>query len=323
MKKTIPALIALSLLGCVCVGNTVAGGKEPSVESFTNMQKYIKEGMEKSTLVVMDNDDTLTTMSCPDRSKPDTCQYLGGAAWFDWQQEQIENMSQPRVADTFTGLLDISAALFSINYMPYSAKDVPGVLDTLTDKGVRLLVETARGDANIAATEAQFQRLSIDNQEGDTLFSLISSHSLTFGNNSSKASPYQPCPEQKLRAISYRNGAMYLAGQNKGIILKCMLDEYNAQEGVEPITHVIFIDDTEGNVKNVREAFAGSKTYNIHALHYTALSEHKKAFTDGRMADTYQENAMQRWHAISHILRHKLPSSLSLPRHHMPGLHIC
>jgi len=283
-----------------------------TVQSFTEMKKYVEKSDPLSTLVVMDNDDTLTMMSCPDRNKPDTCQYLGGPAWFAWQKSQVENMSQPRVANSFSELLTVSATLLSNNYMTYSASDVPVILNELADSGVRLMVETARGNSNISATEQQFLKLNIKSSKSKNLLELISDNSLKFGKNrmSSKASPYLPCGDKSMRPISYQQGLMYISGQDKGVILKCMLDEFNSLDGAKTISNIVFIDDMKQNVLNVHKAFKNSSEYNVYALHYTALKKHKEVFTKGKMADIYQRNATTRFIKFKKMLEETLQNPM-------------
>ncbi len=298
MKK---ALLSLTLLS-LCTANVFAQSSYNEVKHFDEIERHVKKlGSSKQTLVVMDDDATLTMMSCPDRKQPEFCQYLGGPAWFAWQQDQVEQMAQPRVADTFDELLTISGLLFATNDMPYTDKKIPQVLDDLVKDGVRLMVETARGDANISATERQFSVLNTKSQYGNNLGTLISNNSLMFNDHPSLPSPYRACqiPNKNAKTpISYRNGVMYLSGQNKGVILKCMLERYNSQSN-NPITKVVFLDDTKKNVKDVAKAFEGkdngNNKYNVHALYYTLLEAHKDALTKGEMARIYQDNAMERW----------------------------
>ena len=284
----------------------MAGSEMRAVDSFTQMQTLVKKiNNPKGTLVVMDNDDTLSTMPCPDPDNPDTCQYLGGAAWFDWQEAQMEAGAQPRVADSFGELLSISGVLFALSYMPYTGEDVPVVVKALADSGVRLLVETARGKEFMNATFNQFSKLPIKDETHDDLLSLISNHSLAFGKDGrpGMVSPFQPCGDASARPIVFQQGAMFLAGQNKGVILKCILDQYNAQPNAQKITDIVFIDDSEKNVVNVHKAFKDSRDYNVIALHYTALSSHQQALTKGKMAKIYQENATKRWEAIKDVVQ--------------------
>ncbi len=322
MKRSCHALVALTVLLGLTATQATAASRMESVKSFTEMQERVDRFKDPAaTLVVMDDDDTLTMMSCPDPKVPETCQYLGGPAWFTWQMEQVQNMDQPRVADTFDELLTISSMLFATNNMPFTASDVGPVLNELAGKGVRLLVETARGEGDTNATLRQFGAVGINLERkpdepaaptpvAKTLAALIAKHSLNFGDLASLAGPYQPCANDpdaqtkyKLgRDISYQQGAMFVSGQHKGAILKCMLDKYNQQAGAQPVKYVVFIDDTEQNVLDVHEAFKKADEYQVKALHYTHLDEHKKALTEGEMAPVYQRNAMERWYRLRDAL---------------------
>jgi hypothetical protein len=296
--------ILLLTLILLPLSNVLAKSIQTASESFTAISHQINTwGVAKSTLVVMDNDDTLTMMSCPDSNNTITCQHLGGAAWFTWQQAQIKNKRDPRVAETETDLIAISGLLFSLSDMEYTAEQVPKTLNTLSRQGVRFLVETARGNGNVSSTERQFSKLSMSSSE--SLQSFIKQHSLVFSqdNIASKPSPYDPCEDKKMRAITYQNGVMYLAGQDKGKNLKCLLKQYNQQQAVHTkITHIVFIDDTLKNVESVARAFKNSKEYTVNAIHYTALAEHKLALTQGSQASAYQQAAMNRWYKIKSTL---------------------
>lgn len=292
-------MLKTSLLVLTMIVNlpACAGSTRSNIDDFDRLVPiFEKWGKPDSSLLVMDNDNTLTMIPCPDNSNPDYCQYLGGPAWFSWQQRQIEKGKEPKVADTFDQLLDVSTVIYAVSDMIYTRPDVPDVLHQLTGTGVRLLVETARGNADLSATERQFGQLNINGSEN--LLEYISENAVSFDGATSKPSPYIPCQQTAMRPISYRNGVMYLSGQNKGVNLKCMLDEYNNQANVVKITHVVFIDDMEENVKDVHSAFKNSNEYMVHALHYTALREHKKAFIKSELAESYQLKSMQRWNTL-------------------------
>lgn len=188
--------------------------------------------------------------------------------------------------------------------MVYSQQEVPKVLTKLTKSGVRLLVETARGNTDISATEQQFARLPISKNK--TFATHLSQNSLLFNDKSSKASPYIPCDISTMNMISYRNGAMYLSGQDKGINLKCLLDEFNQQQSATKLTQIIFIDDTLANVISVHKAFKNSPNYQVKALHFTALEKHKAALRKGKYANQHQQNATDKWNIIKDVLQSEL-----------------
>ncbi|MBL4661327.1 MAG: hypothetical protein JKY19_13300 [Alcanivoracaceae bacterium] len=89
---TFKQLILISTLVFTTLVN--AKSKFKTAKSFAELQQVVenlgKKG-QKRTLVVMDDDDTLTMMSCPNQNDAASCQYLGGPAWLAgsrhcWQQ---------------------------------------------------------------------------------------------------------------------------------------------------------------------------------------------------------------------------------------------
>lgn len=268
-----------------------------------------------ATLVVMDDDDTLTMMPCPQGSKPKNCQYLGGPAWFAWQEDLQKNDTDSPylITQDFDQLLEVSTLLFAMNNMVYTENDLPDVLAKLSSKGVRLLVETARGVETSSATAAQFQALDA----GDSSFArLIEKNSLVMDDSGSASlpSPYTPCNIPGSRPVSYQQGVMYVAGQNKGTMLQCLLQSYESQSvdnPALPIRNIVFIDDTQANVDAMYQAFKGQQRYAVKALHYNAFDEHKNALTQGPKAKTFQDNARRRWEAISQVMQRHLQSPVT------------
>lgn len=282
--------------------SAISGSTQITSDSFSVLSKTVADwGAPQNTLVVSDNDDTLTAMPCPDLSTPRTCQFLGGAAWFSWQEELIGTESYHKVADSFGELLSISALLFAMNEMNFTQSDVPKVLLALQNQGVKTMVATARGNENISATEQQFSQLNVTKKEN--LLAHFASNSPRFFDEPLE-NPYKNCTNTK--AISYRNGVLYLVGQNKGENLQCFIHRYNRDRPMaERITHMAFIDDTLSNVEDVTKAFEKSSVV-VSSIHYTALQAHKAAFTQGAMAKRYQQKATERWKVIKTVLEKQL-----------------
>lgn len=292
--------LALGFASTICTADSTEG----NAANFTEVAKQVAQlGNPQSTLVVFDDDDTLTMMSCPDQKNIKTCQYLGGPAWFSWQQDNIQNGKKPQVAKTFDELLNVSTLLFAMNKMVYTSNDEAEVLGQFTQQGVRILAETARGNSTASATEQQFASLVVGKQN---LLELFASNALVFNGLTSKASPYIPCNLKNFRSITYQQGIMYLSGQDKGKMLKCILDEYNMQQHAQRINQVVFLDDTHANVTAVVDAFKDQPNYKVIALNYTKLDAHKIALTQGKMAKQYQTQAMKQWNAIKNTMQQTL-----------------
>lgn len=293
--KTVSSVLLILLLAFSTGSAATAGATRGELKSFSELTGLVKDWDLSKTLIVLDDDDTVSMMACPSRDK---CQYLGGPAWFSWQNSLLGTQSPYRVANTFPDLLVISGLLLAVNDMPFTEPSLPVALDTLAQGGARIMVETARGAGNVSATEAQFIKLEIAG--ADNLLAFLNRHAPTFGHYglASLASPFMPCSIPGAQPITYRQGVMYLAGQHKGPMLACLLSRYAAEPGTSPITHILFADDTLENVTSVYDTFKTSDTYTVTALHYTALQAHKAALTEGDMAKTYQDQAYLRWHSL-------------------------
>ncbi|XPV70430.1 MAG: DUF2608 domain-containing protein [Halarcobacter sp.] len=305
-------ILVLLIFSLIFSNYIYAKANKSEVSSFLELDKIVNDlNKHSTTLIVMDDDDTLTMMQC-DKTKEDKyCQYLGGPAWYSWQDQLLKDYQQKkidskyRVASNEDELLKISTLLFSLNNMPYTDKNIPNILSKLSQKGVRLMVETARGSDNLSATSAQFSNLQAPN---GTFLQLIKENSLKFGKNktSSLASPFLPCDIKSSRAISYQNGVMYLAGQDKGKMLQCILSLYENTPTSNKIDTIVFIDDTLENVINIYNAFKTNKKYDVHAFHYTAFEQHKNALTKGKKKDIYQEQTYKRWIEIKKVIETNL-----------------
>jgi len=309
-------LVTTTLAASLTTSFATAEATRHQVSSFAELAQHVNDlGDLTSTLVVMDDDDTLTMMPCPKGSKPKNCQYLGGPAWYAWQENLLtDNPDSPYlVAKDEATLLKLSTMLFAINNMVYTEADVPKVLNNLSSKGVRLLVETARGYETTSATAAQFSALTAAT---GSYSQLISRNSLIMedSNTTSLPGPYTPCNIPGSRSVNYQQGVIYVAGQNKGTMLQCLLQSYENSESDNPalpIRNIVFIDDTQKNVDDIYQTFAGQQRYQVRALHYNAFDAHKAALTTGPNAKTYQDNAKRRWEKISQVLHHQLQSTIA------------
>lgn len=304
--------MAFGLVGALASANLYANAEIKPATSFDAIKKLVDsfDGEErKQTLIVMDDDDTLTMMPCGDQKSPTKCQYLGGPAWYSWQSELIKqrSTSKLRVADKDGDLLQISGLLLSMNDMSYTDTIIPGVLNSLTQRGSKLLVLTARGVRNLSATEGQFSNLQMSMTNKSSFLTFISANAMLGEKSgiSSVAGPIQPADCLAERPIAYQQGVMYVAGQNKGVMLKCLLSRTQSEQ----IKNIVFIDDTLQNVEDVYAAFEQSKDYNVHAYHYTKLQAHKDALTaqDGSSdTNAYQVMSNARWQTIKVALKDAL-----------------
>ncbi|WP_299664833.1 DUF2608 domain-containing protein [uncultured Ruegeria sp.] len=265
------------------------------------------------TLIVMDDDDTLTMMACPNPTSPAECQYLGGPSWIDWQIELVNQFNSEghsellpgQVAASDDAVFAIGDLLFDLNQMVLADSSSPTALINFASLGASLMVLTSRDAGGVSATQAQLRGLDMPSGEiADNMLDLIDGHAPTWraSGESSMAGTETKAFCNASMPVAYRNGILYTTGQNKGEMLKCFL----RHSEVENISKIIFVDDTEKNVIDVHNAFSVANTpYDMAAFHFTHLTDHKERFSapseNGPM-NKYQTMATSRWKALRHIL---------------------
>lgn len=267
------------------------GNRWVTSDTFTVVSELLSElGNPEETLIVMDDDDTLTKMPCPDPSDVETCQYLGGTAWASWQLN-LPPDDPMRLDPTELGILRIATIVFDVSLMDYVEPEIPAVLSAAAAAGATLLVETARGTGKSNATASQFRALSTSGELTFAGFIEQFGLKMASGVSSLPGTPV-PCDLPGARPFRYEDGVAYLDGQNKGSVLQCLLSQ-----ALDPgrFSKIIFIDDSLRNVQDILAAFESDKDRTVVGIHYTALEEHSRALTEGPRAAAYQAHANESW----------------------------
>lgn len=253
-----------------------------SAAHFSTIKKIIAQNKHPHHLLLaLDNDDTLTMMPCPSLKN---CQYLGGPAWFSWQAA-LPARNPDRIWKTFPQLLAINNLIFTMSKMVLDDPAIPSALQLADQRGAHIVVVTARGDDMSNATEKQ----------------LSENHILPFiEKNAIRATHHE---WHAKRRVVYSHGILYLAGQNKGEMIKQFLA--NTHE-TKRIQQIIFVDDTLQNVKDVANAYKNNPAVHVISIHFTRLATHKANFLKSKKL---QQIANQRWFAIRDALRKNLPGT--------------
>lgn len=211
-------------------------------------------------LVVFDLDDTLLTM-------PND---LGGTGWWDWQYHLLGKHDKQAEASNLTGLLSAQSLLFSLAKMKPTDPMVPEWLANLRNRGVPMMILTARGSDFNRVTQQQLLQAGLaDDFAKDGV--------AVEGGEATVAGAFYPCGDSHAfsRSVAYQHGVYYASGQNKGRLLRCFIQRHVSRP--ESIKAVVFVDDTRKNIDDMAVAFAGS-TIEGQALWFTPyLARHANA----------------------------------------------
>jgi hypothetical protein len=272
-----------------------------NAHNYSELQQQVESLKDPShTLVVLDDDNTLTTLPCPDAKNLGTCQYLGGTAWGIWQGNLPSN-SPLKVAPTNDQIYKINNLLFAMSQSVYTESDVPSVLQNLTNSGVKILIETARDPSMVTGTESQLSALKTANN--DSFLNFINQNALQNKEGGANAPGiYTPCNDSSHRKVRYESGVYYLAGQNKGVMLNCLFQDLKLNAN-PAITHIVFMDDTPSNVNDVYQFFKTNPNYDVISINYHGMDAHRDAFLKGPMAAKYQKHATKVWHQLNDAIQ--------------------
>lgn len=288
------------------ITTTFADSRIISTNSFKQVTKLIEANKDPHHLLLaLDDDDTLTMIPCyPDSvgTKPNTpCEYLGGPAWFSWQASLHKN-NPDRIWKNFHELLSITNFLLTASKMPLDDPAIPTALHAAANRGAHILVVSARGYSMLNATEEQFQQ--------DGILKIIEHNAIkTSSGHISFPAYYFPHPWNKHlhpHRIAYTHGVLYVAGQDKGVLIKQFLAKTNETKNIRSI---IYVDDTLSLVKQVARAYKNDPHVNVIAIHFIRLAHHKSDLTHGKNAKQFQMEATKQWHNIQAALHHNLLGS--------------
>ena len=284
MKKII------MILGLLCGFNVYSSVNSFTANDYQEVANIIKINEIKnspSTLVVFDIDDTLLTSS----------QELGSVGWFDWQSSLLKNNpnSSFLFANNIMGLLKIQNLLFHMVDAKLTDEFVLKFINGIAKKS-KLLVLTARNPLFENVTTKQFQKVGYISQAGENIFQ---TYGISFdGYRSNIITPFV-CTNLKRHAV-FSHGIFYASGQNKGMALKCILEQSE-----QTFKNIIFIDDSYKNVEDVANAFELSDV-NVFAIHYTHENNKEEKIKTSAMLQT---KVFMQWQLIKNSIHTAIANS--------------
>jgi hypothetical protein len=289
-NRVLSVVVSCALL-FVSVANALP--RESTIDSLASYQK-ISRLFEKNhlynhqTLVVFDDDDTLTKLPCAIKGHQ-VCS-LGSVGWEHWQLglmlKKNKHLSSLAARST-SEIYNISNLVRSLSNSPLvEPKPERALLTRLNKAKDFMMIATARTADVVGATEHQ-----LTNQH---LLSFFTRNGLSFSKLTSLPYPLTLSPLKN--SVRYEQGVLFLGGQNKGKAVLSML-----QKKLTPVKNIVFIDDSLKNVKQFSQAF-NHTPYRVFCIHYTRLNN-SQAYVINNQA--IQNQLIQQWiylkNAISRV----------------------
>lgn len=284
-------LVVLAALAVWC--GTAAASEVRFTSDFGDVEQAALEYADRfgaeHVLFVVDIDNTLLAMNTN----------LGSDQWFTWQEYLIEHepTSPDRVADDFDGLLRVQGILYNLGRMHPPQVEQPALVGRIQGRGIATVVLTSRGDEYRVATmrelssngyEVASSALPVRDPRGGTYlpYDLKDPEAAGLTVAEIKAFGLKPA-----KPVSYVDGVMMVAGQNKGAMLLTLLARTDRD-----IQAVVYADDHGRHVAGVFSALVCRRIEST-IFHYQREDQRVQAFQYGDKNDV-----TRRWHQLRDTL---------------------
>ncbi len=241
MKALFLALSLISFQALASEALTTDSMDEVIAKVEEKSQQYGRENV----LMVFDIDNTILT----------SVNDFGSDQWYTWQEKlsATPNCQPACVSNDFNELIAAQGLLYTIGQMKATESDLAVKLKALQAKGQKIILLTSRGPEFRSVTEAALAKNGMTFEKS------------TIGQAGKKTSTYIPYDIKKIEAaglnqndvaaaglkearpVSFMNGVYMTAGQNKGVMLKVLLNRYK-----KDYKAIIFSDDLAKHVQRMQ-----------------------------------------------------------------------
>ena len=252
-----------------------------------NDVKMLTEGLQakygaKNVLIVFDIDDTLLTSHVD----------LGSTAWWNWQGKLAK--TDPAYLP-FGRRLAVANTAFSLSELhPVEGPTTVNFIHDLTAAGSPVFALTARGPDNRDATLRELHRNGLDFTsapecgaplcvkrgilDGDKIVVPLARKRFGFKDGEKTRDIGKgPLKLSARRPVSVSDGVMMVSGQNKGVMLRLLVDSL---KGTHPKA-IVFVDDSTHNIENAKAA-SPAFSEALYIIHYTANTKDQQDFMSNR-----------------------------------------
>ncbi len=223
-------------------------------------------------LIVVDIDNTLLT------SESD----LGSDIWYQWQRGKLNYIpnEKQKVDNLFEDAIPL---LYELGTMKLTDTIIPGIIFDWQQNGIAVFALTSRSPQCRPATERELDKNHID---------------FTQTAIRPKGEPLPVYSYSAEREISYMRGIMMTSGLNKGEMLDDLL-----QKTGNSYKAIVFVDDSEKNVNNIKKHFSGS-SIDFNIFFYNKVVEERKLANGGDVLTKKQVKRMDAdWKKLNKTLK--------------------
>jgi hypothetical protein len=214
-------------------------------EAFAKVEEKAQQYGRENVLMVFDIDNTLLT----------TTTDLGSDQWFSWQEKIMKDPNcKPTCVSTNVGeLIEAQGVLFTLGKMKATEENLAAKIKQLQTSGQKVILLTSRGPDFRSLTETSLSKnamvfsASTLNQTSDVTGTYLPYDIKNLACSGLTQADVDSAGLKDARPVSFQNGIYMTAGQNKGVMLKVLLNKYK-----QNYKAIIFADDHQRHVDRMQ-----------------------------------------------------------------------
>jgi hypothetical protein len=214
-------------------------------EAFAKVEEKAQQYGRENVLMVFDIDNTLLTATTD----------LGSDQWYSWQEKIMKDPNcKPTCVSTNVGeLIEAQGVLFTIGKMKSTEENLADKIKQLQASGQKVILLTSRGPDFRSLTESSLSKnamvfsASTLNQTSDVTGTYLPYDIKNLACSGLNQADVETAGLKEARPVSFQNGIYMTAGQNKGVMLKVLLNKYK-----QNYKAIIFADDHQRHVDRMQ-----------------------------------------------------------------------
>jgi hypothetical protein len=273
MLRVCLACSALLLAGCATQQPSLSRTDSAQASNITSTRdlvevlKLLSEPYAGRTLLALDIDDTLLTSPT----------FFGSDAWYDWQKTL-----SPQAPGYVPCRFDVIAMNYEAGTQVPTQSDAVAAINAIPlDK----IIVTSRSPVHRGGTIRELKQAG---------YELPTPLQPAFAG---AIYEFRPDPNQPGVTVSYHQGVLMVAGQNKGQVLLDLIKHLRL--GYD---RVVLVDDGERHINDMRDAMT-SAGIDYRGVHYTRIEKNVDA--------ARERQGIEGWHAWQQLLTTTYPERLA------------
>jgi hypothetical protein len=275
-KPTKESRLKFLFLALALISFQALSSEALTTDSMTEVIRRVEEKAQQygkdQVLLVLDIDNTILTATND----------LGSDQWYSWQEKIMTDPGcKPACVSTNVGeLIEAQGMLYSVLKMRPTEVTLAEKIKALQAKGFKVILLTSRGHDFRSLTEKSLAQNGMDfstsslRPSDDVARTYLPYDLSNASRDGLSSADIQVANLKEARPVSFQSGLYMTSGQNKGVMLKVLLNRYK-----KSFKAIVFADDHQRHVDRM-QAIMGTLT-DLTTYRYAKMDPEVQRFNNG------------------------------------------